>query len=224
MLRRKRPAPGALSISRRRGCVSTASAATFLAPFRLVDPEHQAQGPVAGFVTSRTHRNVSSAIGRFSSVANLARLIKMLLLLSFLSLASAVLASPGTHAAFASNLAYRSPSLNIPGLETNLEGVKARLGKRATDYWTGDVEFRYGVASGDPYNTSAILWTRPEYFDEEGIYGNPSGFPICLHYTVSESKTDFSKNASAWDGIVQTTWDVGLSVKVEAQNLKPWTQ
>ena len=61
--------------------------------------------------------------------------------LAGLSLAALASAGPAGHAAFQSNIAYRSPSLNVPELAIPLSAVKQRLGKRWTDIWSGNVTF-----------------------------------------------------------------------------------
>lgn len=66
-------------------------------------------------------------------------------------LAGACLAAPSSNPSiFASNLAYRSPSLTVPELEVSLHDVHARMRKRNNggEYYTGNLTFPYGVASG----------------------------------------------------------------------------
>ena len=58
----------------------------------------------------------------------------------------------------------------------------------------------------------------------QGVYGNPTQYPVCVHYVVSKSATDFSRASSVADGYAQTTFDVGNSIKVEAVGLQPYTQ
>lgn len=146
--------------------------------------------------------------------------------LTLLTLAAGALASPALH----NNLAYRSPSLNIPGIGHNVEAIKSRLGKRADSYWTGEIEFRYGVASGDPYSDSV----RPDDHRAKLIARRSSCGPTratwipkastvlpaaslssskCVlfaraladprQYIVSTSPTDFNVNTSVWNGVVQ---------------------
>ncbi len=57
------------------------------------------------------------------------------------------------------NLNYRSPSLNHPGLGVAVHKVNKRntLNKR---FGASQLNFTHGVASGDPYSDSVILWTR----------------------------------------------------------------
>ncbi|KAK0545184.1 hypothetical protein OC846_005772 [Tilletia horrida] len=156
------------------------------------------------------------------------------------ALASAVLAL-GAHALppLERNLAFLSPSSRLPHLGHDLSSISRRvishhheLIKRSTEAdglvanWTGDfgpdgqmaykgnVSFPYGVASGDPYDTSAILWTHPVP-SESNI-----SQPICLTYQVSTDKAGKNVVTSnyAW-----TTSEVGYSYKVEATGLKAKT-
>lgn len=77
----------------------------------------------------------------------------MVQLITFLSLAATATAS------FVSNLNYRSPSHFHPGLGVSIRKVAARNTPGAA--WnSSQLNFTHGVASGDPYSTSVILWTR----------------------------------------------------------------
>lgn len=70
------------------------------------------------------------------------------------------LAFAGTAAAsYASNINYRSPSHNHPGLGVSIHKVNKRNGGSAPLNATG-LNFTHGVASGDPYPNSVIIWTR----------------------------------------------------------------
>lgn len=131
-----------------------------------------------------------------------------------LSAAAALLGGVGAQTLdFSTNLNYRSPSLHprLTGLEINVQGVHDRVNKerrlRKRDngpVYTGNLTFPYGVASGDPYNTSVILWTAAQKYDEEGLYGGDSYPPICVQYQVSKTE-DFSKSSLVTAGNVQTT-------------------
>ncbi|KAK4055762.1 hypothetical protein OIV83_000309 [Microbotryomycetes sp. JL201] len=123
-----------------------------------------------------------------------------------------------------SNLAYRSPSTTIPGLAIDTENVKKRLGKRWQETYQGNLTFPYGVASGDPYSDSVILWTMPRKIDSTGASVPNAYPPICLQWIVSASEGDFTKSSMVQNGYVTTTEDVRYSTKVEAINLKPFTQ
>ena len=114
---------------------------------------------------------------------------------------------------FQSNLAYRSPSLHprLKGLEISLDGVHDRVNKErrlrkrsASPVYTGNLTFPYGVASGDPYNNSAIIWTLAQKFDVNGLYGGNTYPPVCLEWQVSASN-DFNRSILVNNGLVQTT-------------------
>lgn len=91
-------------------------------------------------------------------------------------------------------------------------------GSDGQDAYQGDLTFPYGVASGDPYDDSVILWTHPVPAD------NGTKEPICLRYEVSPNKDDFSQGKLADWGYAWTTSDVDYSFKVESSGLKPLTQ
>ncbi|KAI5479609.1 hypothetical protein MNV49_003346 [Pseudohyphozyma bogoriensis] len=141
-----------------------------------------------------------------------------------LALVGAVAALPSGPAAFESNHVYRSPSRQVDALRVETAQIFEGLGKRWTDTYTGNVTFPYGVASGDPYDDSVILWTMPRKLDLGGLYGGNAWPPICLHWIVSATNTDFSVDNSVQNGFVQTTEDVRYAVKVEATGLKPYTK
>ena len=165
-----------------------------------------------------------------------------------LSLVALAAAGPAPHAAFTSNLAYRSPSLNVSELAIPLSSVQQRLGKRWTDTWSGNVSFpcvlvlrgrteradtEWPRAIRTPTRSSFRLsrshWTSTCAAEcsvrliAQGVYGNPTQYPVCVHYVVSRSATDFSRASSVADGYAQTTFDVGNSIKVEAVGLQAYT-
>lgn len=100
-----------------------------------------------------------------------------------------------------------------------------------------DLNFTHGVASGDPYSDSVILWTRisPQYesVDDNSVvsgdvplyYHGPdqtvSTAPICVEYKVSLT-SDFDKVVSG--GKAYTSSDVDYTVKVEATGLEAFTR
>jgi len=77
----------------------------------------------------------------------------MLQLLSIVALAGAAAAS------YARNINYGSPSHNHPSLGISINKVNRRNGGSPPYNATG-LNFTHGVASGDPYPNSVILWTR----------------------------------------------------------------
>lgn len=161
----------------------------------------------------------------------------MVQLLVFSSLIAAALASYGA------NLNYRSPSLHHPGLGISVRKVVKRHDPRAT-IAPSDLNFTHGVASGDPYPNSVILWTRcsPTFDDVKDnsttsgfvplynpvpIYNDtdegkpPSNAPVCLNWKIA---SDSNLSSVVDSGTVYTSSDVDYTVKVEATKLKPYTQ
>ncbi|KAF1998507.1 alkaline phosphatase-like protein [Amniculicola lignicola CBS 123094] len=148
-----------------------------------------------------------------------------------LSLASVARAS------FDSNLNYNSPSRRHPSLGIDVP----RVVKRGLDYDSCDhdqLNFTHGVASGDPYPNSVILWTRispqkandnsnvtvegnvPLYSHETEQYIKASPNPICVDYQVATDK-DFRHVADK--GTAYTTSDIDYTIKIEASHLEPFT-
>ncbi|KAK4228116.1 alkaline phosphatase D [Podospora fimiseda] len=162
-----------------------------------------------------------------------------MMLLPHLKLSAAAVALTATAtivkaSSFENNLAYNSPSRRHPSLAVPL----AHIYKRQTgDLFTpNELSFTHGVASGDPYDTSVILWTRlapttenvasdlvpggivPIYSDPEAA--QPSSKAACVEFQISTSKT-FDTVVDS--GRAYTTSDVDYTVKFEAANLQPFT-
>lgn len=151
------------------------------------------------------------------------------------SLVSLVYFAAIASASWTSNLNYRSPSEHHPGLGISLHKVNKRNTPAKFD--ASQLNFTHGVASGDPYAESVILWTRisPQYADVDSnstvsgtvplYWHGPnltvSTAPVCVDYQVSESK-DFKDVCSK--GRAYTSSDVDYTVKVEAKGLKPFTR
>jgi alkaline phosphatase D len=110
-------------------------------------------------------------------------------------------------------------------------------------YTTSNLNFTHGVASGDPYPTSVILWTRasPQFddvkdnstvsgdvplfnpvpiYNSHGTHITKSKSPVCLQYRVAKDK---NLKQTVDQGTVYTSSDIDYTVKVEAQHLKPFT-
>jgi alkaline phosphatase D len=155
----------------------------------------------------------------------------------------ALLAFAGTAlASYGANLNYRSPSNHHPGLGISIPKVVKRSNpteKRDAS----SLNFTHGVASGDPYATSVILWTRcapmmDDVDDNSTVSGTvplynpvplyndtdegkpPSKSPVCLNYAVA---TDKQMKDLVDHGTVYTSSDVDYTVKVEASGLDPFT-
>ncbi|KAK2764866.1 hypothetical protein FQN54_008563 [Arachnomyces sp. PD_36] len=143
-------------------------------------------------------------------------------------------------ASYAQNINFRSPSHVHPNLGISIPKVAKRNVEPHGSIDAASLSFTHGVASGDPYPNSVILWTRcaPEVdnVDDDtpvegtaGLYNNVpiqdghatplSKSPVCLNYKVSKDE-DFKKIADK--GTVFTSSDVDYTVKVEASHLQPF--
>ena len=150
--------------------------------------------------------------------------------LQFLSLlASASVAS----ASWSKNLNYRSPSERHPALGISIHKVVKR-NDPGSSYDASTLNFTHGVASGDPYPDSVILWTRiaPEsdnsesnvtvtgyatlYDHENEKYVKISKAPVCVEYKVASDK-DLTKVVDS--GKVYTSSDVDFTVKVQTNTV-----
>lgn len=127
-------------------------------------------------------------------------------------LLTALLAVAPAFGSITQNLAYDSPSFRVPSLGHDRRDVQ-RQHKR-WEYYDGQVSFPYGVASGDPWPDSVILWTHPLPTDTSDTR------PICLEYQVS-AYNDTKAWSTVSSGQVWTTTDVDYSYKVEATGLQP---
>ncbi|CAA9966080.1 PhoD Phosphodiesterase/alkaline phosphatase D [Pyrenophora teres f. maculata] len=143
-------------------------------------------------------------------------------------------------ASFEGNLNYHSPSRRHKGLGIDVPKVAKRsLVKRATPWDPTQLNFTHGVASGDPYPRSVILWTRIAPSSEHNrsnvtVSGNVAFYnhdtekyikaspnPICVDYRIG---TDSNFTIVADHGQAYTTSDIDFTVKIEARNLTPFTQ
>ncbi|KAK0741792.1 PhoD-like phosphatase-domain-containing protein [Apiosordaria backusii] len=151
----------------------------------------------------------------------------MLRLTAALSLAGVVSAS------FENNLAYLSPSRRHASLAVPISHVQKR--QTGSLYTAAEVNFTHGIASGDPYANSVILWTRLSPTTEnvasdivpEGvvpIYGDegapPSSRAACVEYRIG---TDEALTQVVDSGRAYTSSEVDWTVKFEATNLQPFT-
>ncbi|CZS96096.1 related to alkaline alkaline phosphatase/phosphodiesterase PhoD [Rhynchosporium agropyri] len=152
---------------------------------------------------------------------------------------SLFLLATATTASFVSNLNYRSPSHHHPSLGVSIRKVAARNTPSAA-WKPSQLNFTHGVASGDPYDTSVILWTRaapigsdndnsnitvsglvPLYSHETKQYVKASKAPICVSYKVC---LDAHLKNCVDDGKAYTSSDIDYTLKVEAKHLKPFTR
>ncbi|MCJ1461329.1 hypothetical protein MMC28_011711 [Mycoblastus sanguinarius] len=134
-------------------------------------------------------------------------------------------------ASYASNINYRSPSHNHPGLGVSIHKVNRRNAGSPPLNATGLV-FTHGVASGDPYLNSVIIWTRcaptqDDVNDNSTVSGYmplynpvpiyyqtgaapPSTAPVCLSYKVASDNAFLHVVGS---GSAYTSSDVDYTLK-----------
>lgn len=156
--------------------------------------------------------------------------------LSLLSVA-AVLASTAT-AVLDTNLNYASPSRRHVNLGIDVPRVARRSWKRGNiPRAADDLVFTHGVASGDPWPNSVILWTRiapsnesddstvtvdgtvPLYDHETEKYIEADPEPVCVEWKVFESKGNSTQDAVA-EGKAYTTSDIDYTIKVRRCDIK----
>ncbi|KAK1543601.1 PhoD-like phosphatase [Colletotrichum paranaense] len=153
------------------------------------------------------------------------------------SLCTASLAAVAT-STYAGNLNYGSPSLHHPFLGISIRKVASR--SEGSSPWTPEqLNFTHGVASGDPYDDSVILWTRvaptldndrsnvtvegtaPMYAHDNDVFVKASKSPICVDWKIGRSASMDGQPIKS--GTAYTSSDVDFTVKVEAKALKPFT-
>jgi alkaline phosphatase D len=133
-----------------------------------------------------------------------------------------------SHASWAKNLNYRSPSEHHPGLGIAIHKVVKRSDP-AQAWDASQLNFTHGVASGDPYPDSVILWTRaaptsdndrsnvtvsgdaPLYNHDTDVYVKASAHPMCVDWKVATDKC-FSHVVSS--GQAYTSSDIDWTIKV----------
>ncbi|KAK6333742.1 hypothetical protein TWF730_003925 [Orbilia blumenaviensis] len=140
----------------------------------------------------------------------------------------------GSFASWAGNINYLSPSVHHPSLGISIRRV-AKRSVPGTEYTPQQLNFTHGVASGDPYATSVILWTRAAPMmdsvnDDGGVTGlSPmywhgpevtSTAPVCVEWKVAKDK---AMKQVVSNGKAYTSSDIDFTVKVEATHLKPFT-
>ncbi|KAI0748329.1 PhoD-like phosphatase-domain-containing protein [Daedaleopsis nitida] len=168
-----------------------------------------------------------------------------MLSVGFVALAFGALA--GATVLFDRNLAYSSPFANAPHLSHNTRSLQARhveFAKRqlgnteSSDGFTdehyptfyggdfsnspfiynGGINFTHSVASGDPFDTSVLLWTRAVPI---GATLPDQSVPVCVTFQIFDNE-DLSGDPID-TGSAFTSYDVDFTLKVEAQNLEPDT-
>ncbi|KAK4663388.1 hypothetical protein QC763_0098040 [Podospora pseudopauciseta] len=148
------------------------------------------------------------------------------------------------------NLNYHSPSTRHSNLGIDLPTAQRRTLKRdSVPYSPEDLNFTHGIASGDPYPTSVILWTRvaPSLASDLGNIRVKGNVPLYSHETERYIKADpnlicvdwavwpaISSNTTKWkrqvnetvvaSGRAYTISDIDYIIKVEAKGLSPFTE
>ncbi|SPO06053.1 related to alkaline phosphatase D precursor [Cephalotrichum gorgonifer] len=162
---------------------------------------------------------------------------------SFAPLSAAAFFAATAVASFEDNLNYDSPSRRHEGLGIDVPLVSRRSWKRSDIAYTPDqLNFTHGVASGDPYSDSVILWTRVAptressdstvavsgtaglYSHETEAYIKADANPICVDWNVYEEKKGKPSDKVVSKGKAYTTSDIDFTLKVEAKGLKPFTR
>ncbi|EAA30328.2 hypothetical protein GE21DRAFT_10567 [Neurospora crassa] len=138
---------------------------------------------------------------------------------------------------YAGNINYLSPSLRHPSLGISIPKVAART-YESLPWKPEQLNFTHGVASGDPYDDSVILWTRAaptmdndhsnttvsgttglfSHETEEFVFFSKS--KVCVDWKIA---TDEKFEKVADEGRVWTSSDIDFTVKVEAKKLCPFT-
>ncbi|KAG6876521.1 hypothetical protein C0992_012584, partial [Termitomyces sp. T32_za158] len=89
--------------------------------------------------------------------------------------------------------------------------------------WSGGINFTHNVASGDPFDTSVLLWTRAEPVSPAGSTALPDqSVPVCVSYKIF-SNPELS-GSPVDSGSAFSSYDVDFTLKVEATGLEPDTK
>ncbi|KAJ0109043.1 hypothetical protein J7T55_002235 [Diaporthe amygdali] len=154
-------------------------------------------------------------------------------------------------ASFTGNLNYHSPSHREEHINLGLhvDNISRRSFKRGNiAYSSSELSFTHGIASGDPYPDSVILWTRiapspesdlsnvtvegtvPLYDHDTETYIKADLNPICVEWKVWRQTLGINTDANETyrgsamsTGTAYTTSDIDFTVKVEAHGLQSWT-
>ncbi|KAF8879717.1 PhoD-like phosphatase-domain-containing protein [Infundibulicybe gibba] len=87
--------------------------------------------------------------------------------------------------------------------------------------WKGGLNFTHAVASGDPFDTSVLLWTRAVPVESDGQLPDQS-VPACVSFVIHTTPTLSGKPVDSGEAF--TSYDVDWTLKVEAQGLKADTK
>ncbi|PAV19531.1 alkaline phosphatase [Pyrrhoderma noxium] len=93
--------------------------------------------------------------------------------------------------------------------------------------WSGGINFTHSVASGDPLDSSVLLWTRavpsPLALSSTASLDviPDQSVPVCVSYSVFDNPDLSGKEITSGEAF--TSYDVDFTVKVEATGLNPDT-
>ncbi|KAI0341784.1 hypothetical protein BDW22DRAFT_1346074 [Trametopsis cervina] len=145
---------------------------------------------------------------------------------------------------FDRNLVYSSPFIGFPEFARDTKQIHARHiehAKRTVEsaagfsdshyptfygadfsnspfIWNGGINFTHRVASGDPLDTSVLLWTRAF-----PINGTPDqSVPVCVSFKIFDNPNLSGRPIDSDEAF--TSWDVDFTVKFEATGLKADTR
>lgn len=136
-----------------------------------------------------------------------------------------------SEASFDGNINYGSPSPRHTQFGIDVDQVQRRSWKRGNvAFKPEELNFTHGVASGDPWPNSVILWTRiapsnvsssdtapidgtePLYSHESKKFIEADPNPICLYWKVFPVGKKDSKSVVS-SGKAYTTADIDYTVK-----------
>lgn len=132
------------------------------------------------------------------------------------------------------NINFNSPSLQHRDLGLNVAKIQKRTGlfaRQTANFTDNQLNFTHGVASGDPYPDSVILWTRlapslasdrsnvtvsgtVEFYNHETEeYIRASKHRACTQWRIA---SDANLTRVVDQGTAYTTSDIDFTVKVSA--------
>lgn len=147
---------------------------------------------------------------------------------SLLTVASLALAAT---ASWDGNINFNSPSLRHRDLGLDVAKIQKRTGlaaRQSTNFTDGQLNFTHGVASGDPYANSVILWTRlapslvsdrsnvtvsgyvPFYNHDTEEYIQASKHRVCAQWRIA---SDANLTRVVDQGTAYTTSDIDFTIK-----------
>ncbi|THH20670.1 hypothetical protein EW146_g707 [Bondarzewia mesenterica] len=88
--------------------------------------------------------------------------------------------------------------------------------------WSGGLNFTHSVASGDPFDTSVLLWTRAVPMANGSAAQPDQSVPVCVSWEIFNSPSLSGRPVDSGEAF--TSYDVDFTVKVEATGLKADTK